>query len=108
MSLKYAPDLTPLSYYNNKVSDFLPIPAWGSCMFVEHQRLFSPTFILTVIQEAVRTKSLPKLRAAVALMKTNKMTDKLPQEAALAEDMLAEMEKIDDMKVSCDSILQFW
>ena len=33
-------------------------------------------------------------------MKTNKMTDKLPQEAALAEDMLAEMEKIDDMKVS--------
>ena len=61
--------------------------------------IFLP-FILTVIQEAIRTKSLPKLRAAAALMKTNKMTDKLPQEAVLAEDMLAEMEKIDDMKVS--------
>ncbi|KAF6026286.1 hypothetical protein EB796_015406 [Bugula neritina] len=51
-----------------------------------------------VLQEATRTKSLHKLRAAVALMKTNKLVDKVAEEAALAEDMLQKMEQIDEMK----------
>ncbi|KAF6016620.1 hypothetical protein EB796_025069 [Bugula neritina] len=50
-----------------------------------------------VLQEATRTKSLHKLRAAVALMKTNKLVDKVAEEAALAEDMLQKMEQIDEM-----------
>lgn len=49
--------------------------------------------------EATRTMNLHKLRAAVALMKANKLKHKVAEEAALAEDMLAEMEKIDEMKV---------
>ena len=52
-----------------------------------------------VLQEAIRTKNLHKLRAAVALMKANKLASKMEDEAKIAEDMLAKMEQIDAMKV---------
>ncbi|XP_067940789.1 kyphoscoliosis peptidase-like isoform X2 [Watersipora subatra] len=51
-----------------------------------------------VLQEATRTKNLHKLRAAVALMKTNELVDKVAEDAVLAEDMLVKMEQIDEMK----------
>lgn len=54
---------------------------------------------ITVLQEATRTKNLHKLRAAVALMRTNQLADKVKEDAVLAEDMLAKMEQIDEMKV---------
>lgn len=53
-----------------------------------------------MLQEAIRTKNLAKLRASVALMKANNLAQKVSEDAVLAEDMLAEMEKIDDMKVT--------